>query len=394
MISENISNNGSSTALPSDGLCDETDVYAWYNCVIGLYAPVSVIVDKYITPLWYLVGILGNSLILKVWLCRIKRGSVVTRYLTVLAMSDLLLLLLHILVELKFAWNISTIDAQGWCQIIFVFFMLTQYMSPLLIVGFTLERFISIAMPFKSERFSKRNRAPVEISVITVIAFGLSIPQVTGWSYTDNVCQGSGSSFYSKWTWFSDILIFCILPIVSLLLNVLVVIFARRSLHERKLTAPMCKNGGSASCGQIKSNLRISTVTLLWVSFYRIFTVLPVAIIFALQFEIPYGDTTIPVSNMKNDATWRTYFAYVTAKKIIDEIGLTQYSCNVFIYMATVKHFRNDVYRLFRKLWSLSRRDSLEMEIIRNTSNTNMSRSTYITRHGTSYTSINGNGST
>ncbi|KAK3098759.1 hypothetical protein FSP39_022840 [Pinctada imbricata] len=361
------------------GLCVHQNIYEWYNCVIDLYASSSVVIDRYITPVWYVIGILGNSLILKVWIRRMKRASVVTSYLTVLAMSDLLLLLLHILVELKFAWNIRTIDAPAWCQVIFVFYMFAQYMSPMLIVGFTLERFISIAMPFKSERFSKRNRAPIEICAITILGIALSIPQIFGWTFKDGNCLGSNSSFFADWTWFSDILVFCILPILSFLLNILVVLFAKRSMNQRKVTAPLSSSHHSKS--SFKTNLRVSTITLLCVSFYRIFTVLPVAIIFALQFKIPMGDMSMPVSQMKYDKTWNNYFSYLIAKKIIDEIGLTQYSCNVFIYLATVNHFRRDVLKMFRKWLPSNKRDSMELQSY----NSNVSKSTYNSRQGLTF---------
>jgi hypothetical protein len=352
--------NGSinNTTITEDDLCPHTGVISWYSCIFELYAPTAIFVDKYISPILYFIGLFGNILTIKVWSRRIRKTNTSALYLTVLAVSDLLLLALHCVMELQFTWSVNTLNKPTWCPTFFVFYMFAQYMSPLLIMGFTLERFISIAIPFKGERFSRRNRGVFEIIVIIVVSVLLAVPQVFGWAVLhDGECQGTGSSFFETWIWVSDILVFCVFPLVSLVLNVLVINAVSRSTKLRRDTAPSFEmNGFSSKLLKTKSKdhnrvrLRISTVTLLCVSFYRIFTVIPVAIIFALQYRIPAGDQTLTVVEIGVDPTWKTFFNYFTAKKIIDEIGLSQYSCNVFLYYLTANYFRNEVCRLSRSL--------------------------------------------
>ena len=334
---------------------EDTGIYYRYLCIALNVAPASVYIDRFVTPIWYIIGIIGNGLTIKIWSRRMRR-STSAMYLTILAITDLFLILLHILMELKFAWNISSLDARGWCQIFFMLYMFNQYMSPLLILGFTLERFISIALPFKSDRFARFNRAPIEISVLSFVALLLSIPQLFGWEFIGKDCQGTETySFFSTWSWISDILIFCIFPITSLILNIFVIKVVKNSLKLRRQSAPSFYSASTSlrkSGKHYVTRIHISTLTLLCISFYRIITIIPVAIIFILQFVINHGDMNLPVYKIAQDSQWQAYFRFITAKKVIDEFGLSQYSCNIFIYLATAKYFRHELNRNVRVIRS------------------------------------------
>ncbi|KAK3098280.1 hypothetical protein FSP39_017928 [Pinctada imbricata] len=338
---EHMRHNESLSMVTLNDTCtggEDDGIYYRFLCIAEHLAPVSVIIDRYVTPLWYLIGIVGNTLTIKIWSRRMQRSTSAI-YLTVLAITDLFLILLHILMELKFAWNLPTLDVRGWCQTFFMMFMFNQYMSPLLILGFTFERFISIALPFKSDRFAHFNRAPIEIGIITFVAALLSIPQLFGWEFINKDCQGTETyTFFSTWTWVSDILIFCVFPIASLILNILVIRVVKQSLKLRRRSAPgsfYSSTSSRRSARHFTARIHISTLTLLCISFYRILTVIPVAIIFALQFVIKHGDPTLTVYEMSKDSQWIEYFRYITAKKVIDEIGLTQYSCNI-LYISSL----------------------------------------------------------
>jgi hypothetical protein len=89
-------------------------------------------------------------------------------------------------------------------------------------------------------------------------------------------------------------------------------------------------------------NFTTTTITLLWVSFYLIFTTLPITMVFAIQTAIPLGDT-MPLPDMAHDPTWRRYFAYYTTRIILREIGMSHHVGNVFIYLATSNRFRRQL---------------------------------------------------
>ncbi|XP_062571883.1 growth hormone secretagogue receptor type 1-like [Saccostrea cucullata] len=320
-----------------------------YICIISEFAPMTVWFDRYVTIFWYCVGITGNSLTIKIWSRRVSRLNISALYLIVLAFTDLFYLFLHVIQELKFAWGVPSIDIAGWCQVYFVFYMFAMYMSPFLILGFTIERFLSIKSPFKSQRFSVTNRGPLEISGITMLALLLAIPQMFSWEIIQGECQGPHHDFYAVWSWISDSLVFVIFPVTSLVLNSLVMKAASKADKKRQSTLPLNrrKSTPEKSAHHNKTKHSPSTLTLLCVSFYRIITVIPVTIAFALQGEFKPGSLELSLSEIKNDDVWSDHFVWYRAKKAVDEIGLSQYSCNIFIYLITATHFRHEMKRLF-----------------------------------------------
>lgn len=320
-----------------------------YICIISEFAPMTIWFDRYMTIFWYCLGITGNSLTIKIWSKRVSRTNMSAMYLIVLAVTDLFYLLLHVIQELKFAWGFPTTDVNGWCQLYFVLYMFTMYMSPLLILGFTIERFLSIITPFKSQRFSITNRGPFEISGITLLALLLALPQIFSWEIQRGECQGPDHQFHAVWSWISDSLVFVIFPVTSLVLNSVVMKAASKAAKKRQSTLPICRGNSTPdrSTRQNKSKLSPSTLTLMCVSFYRIITVIPVTILFALQREFNYGRFDLSLSQIEHDRVWENHFMWYRAKKTVDEIGLSQYCCNIFIYLITASHFRHEMKKLF-----------------------------------------------
>jgi hypothetical protein len=98
-----------------------------------------------------------------------------------------------------------------------------------------------------------------------------------------------------------------------------------------------------------------TTVTLLWISFYLIFTKLPVTIVYGLQTTLQTGDH-MSLTAMGDDPTWRLYLSYMTVRKIIEEIGISHHACNIFIYCLTSKQFRKHLWQLVKN--GLTCRDS------------------------------------
>ena len=82
---------------------------------------------------------------------------------------------------------------------------------------------------------------------------------------------------------------------------------------------------------------------LLAVSFYLIITTLPVTICYALSLSFPEGD---PAADYTTDPTWRRYFVYSNIRTLVEEMGLSHYACNFYIYLATGRVFRRELRRL------------------------------------------------
>jgi len=83
---------------------------------------------------------------------------------------------------------------------------------------------------------------------------------------------------------------------------------------------------------------------LLAVSFYLIITTLPVTIFYALSLSFPEGDPA--VTDYSTDPTWRRYIVYSNIRILVEEMGLSHYACNFYIYLMTGRVFRRELRRL------------------------------------------------
>ena len=77
--------------------------------------------------------------------------------------------LLQILYELQAKWNVDLLQVSGLCELFPAVFLSTQYLSPLLVLGFTVERYISICHPFQRHRFCTTRRALTTIALLTTL---------------------------------------------------------------------------------------------------------------------------------------------------------------------------------------------------------------------------------
>lgn len=307
------------------------------------FSPEKVLVDQYVTPVIYAIGFPGNMLSFIVWIQKRMRHSSGC-YLAALALDDLIFLCLHVMFELQTVWRVHALDAPGVCEIYPIFYIACQYLSPLLVLGFTVERYISICHPFKREKFCTTKRAKIVIACLT--ALSLSMSGIQGYIYTYNsnasdcgpreeLVTAQPINFLIVWNMSIEMFVFLLVPLNVLFLNILVIRELRRL--SRVETQQLHGRGQKTSA---------TTVMLLAVSFYQIITTLPVTIVYALYFEFPSGSLEIPVSQVLQDPQWNRFFTYYLIQTIIKEYGTTHYAFNIFIYMITGKLFRKEVTKL------------------------------------------------
>lgn len=135
------------TLLPIDG----ADLYR-------IHRPTVALTDKYVTLLMYVIGFPGNVLAFIVWIQQRMRHSSGC-YLAALAFVDFIFLSLQLVFELHKVWSVPTLNVSFVCEIFPVFFIASQHLSPLLVLGFTVERFIAVCYPFQHDRFCTTSRA-------------------------------------------------------------------------------------------------------------------------------------------------------------------------------------------------------------------------------------------
>jgi len=87
------------------------------------------------------------------------------------------------LYELQTRWNVSLLQHPGLCESFPVFFMTTQYLSPLLVLGFTAERYISVCHPFQRPRYCTTRRAVFTITATVGLSLALHAVQGYFWKF-------------------------------------------------------------------------------------------------------------------------------------------------------------------------------------------------------------------
>ena len=214
------------------------------------------------------------------------------------------------------------------------------------------------------------------------------------------------SKFWSVWSWTTEMFIFLAVPVAALFFNVFVINEVRRlsksppssttasrrstrRLSSRSLgskshsprsrvdstpvaagsgssgtsctattvmllsdNAPVIANGRSNSRSRSVTSTGVSrssmttTVMLLSVSFYVIATTLPATLVYVLETEFPEGDHALSDLDIAQDATWTRYQGYILSRKVVEEICLSHYACNIVLYLVTGAHFRRALLEL------------------------------------------------
>jgi len=322
-----------------------------YDEILSHHRPSLELMDKVITPIWYIIGFPSNTLAFGVWIRPHMRPSSGC-YLAALALGDLVFLALQLIFWLQETWKMRLIHYPVLCEVFPILFMAAQYLSPLLVLGFTVERYISICHPFERDKYCSTRRAVIVICGLVAVSLGLHIVQGYFWQYREEQClprdvavQGGVRSMWTVWTWVTELLVFGIVPISNLVLNLLVIIETRaiQKSEEKRLV----NNVGHTSSA--------ATVTLLTVSFYLIITTLPVTLTYTLWFNYPEGPFDLTHEQIVDNKIWQKHFTYKMVKVVIEKLGMSHYATNFFIYVITGKKFRRELKLGFYKMFCKSK---------------------------------------
>ena len=307
------------------------------------YSPENVYADRYVTPIIYAIGFPGNVISFIVWIRRRMRHSS-GLYLAALALGNLTFLVLHSMLELHNVWGVSTLDSSGLCEAFPVLYIATQFLSPLLVLSFAVERYISICHPLKRKQYCTTRRAKIVISFL--VSLSLCMSSIYGYFYYYNpndsecelrqeVTQGGHLNFFVIWNVCTEVLFFFPVLIGALVLNILVIREMRK--NSRVEIQKVQRNHQRTSA---------MTVMLLVVSFYQIITTLPVTFILILYFVLHARKLTVLESEFSRDVIWTRYQTYLLVKAIIKEMGSTRYAINILIYLIFYKMFRKELKML------------------------------------------------
>lgn len=309
---------------------------------LQILAPEILMVDKVVSPIWYVIGLFGNPITARIWLGRkMRKNNSSAIYVGYLAIVHLIYLFFHFILELSYAWDIHIYSKQIACEVFNIFLMAPQYLAPMLVLAFTVERYIAVCHPFRKERFCTVRRAVYVSITFTILSYCLASVQGYIWGYNEsyNSClpREIVQDFSKVWTIVTEMVIFLGIPLSVLIFNIIVLREIRRLTSE----GPVVLHGQQSS----SSGNTTSTITLLSVSFFFICTLLPVSVVYSLQDLLPYGESR-SLEHMAVDPVWQRYLKYLLIRKIVEEICLSNIACYVFIYYITGKYFRKEVNRL------------------------------------------------
>ena len=256
---------------------------------------------------------------------------------------------------LHMAWGYDVYNAKIGCELFHFAYYVPQYLSTFLVLAFTAERYVAVCHPFLKEKLCTVQRAAVVVFLLLAFSLALSSAQAYIWTFSEleNSCNirpeagvGDNWSFWSVWTWVTDIFAFGLVPLAVLVFNILVLreIFkiSRKDALTRQHSQINGTGGGRANGG----NSAASTITLLSVSTYLIVTQLSATVLSCLNPSFPHGGMNMSDSEIRADKTWSRMFTYLEVRKIVEVICMSHYACYFFIYCLTGKHFRKEVVRL------------------------------------------------
>ena len=110
------------------------------------------------------------------------------------------------------------------------------------------------------------------------------------------------------------------------------------------MTSPSETEESSMKLRKHKTSKSAATnAMLLSVSFYVIFTTLPATLVYVLQTAFPEGSACSP--DLTTDPEWQRYVNYIIVRKVVDEICLSHYACNFFLFVITGVEFRMELCR-------------------------------------------------
>ena len=140
--------------------CTSLDVMGWLHNQ-GTSKPSVFTIGRqfyaYFTPIIMVIGIIGNSLSLNVFLSKNMRSLSASTYLAALSTSDLFALVFYVMIEWLIRGipvlypdkRVTFMHVDGVCQMIMYLHYVSRFLSAWLVVAFTVERYIGVCHPLR-----------------------------------------------------------------------------------------------------------------------------------------------------------------------------------------------------------------------------------------------------
>ncbi|XP_041347055.1 probable G-protein coupled receptor 139 [Gigantopelta aegis] len=246
-------------------------------------------------------------------------------YLKFLAVSDSLVLSEAVFQQTQIRFNLPMVadTNDALCKLVIGYQLLTKFLSPWLVVGLTLDRFVCVCFPLTRGIFCTMKKATAVCSCMIAVVIVLLIPNLVVANLKYDRCQSAGQVTY--YFMFLNLIVSTLLPcVVILVFNIVIIARIRRSNEFRNT---FIRN-------RAESTKDSSTRPLVLISILAFVTLLPVStsdVVFVLLLLLKTDRKAALLSNR----LW-------PALHIIYLLNFTQ---NFFILMASSQNYRQIMKR-------------------------------------------------
>ncbi|XP_063406086.1 thyrotropin-releasing hormone receptor-like [Mytilus trossulus] len=336
----------------------------------------------YLTPVILIIGILGNSLSLNVFMSKNMRGMCASAYLAALSASDLSTLIFYVTVEwlrrgIVYIYpetKMAFLEYNGFCQVLMYLSYVSRFLSSWLVVAFTVERYIGVCHPLRRRHICTKSSTRRIIAVICLLSCILVLykPVLSGVYYSaDGTQYCTSNKRYDFPSFVLDSAFAVTITLVPfLIITILNILIVRKLVYTNKRQqhyTVKTNNIQSVKSANIirteESIIKLEfTLILLAVSFFFIAFNVPYFTIWCRNFIYnKYISQTDSVS--LGDIEYWQGILYISRT-----IFYMNYCINFFLYSITGTYFRREVKFLF----TLKRQASYEFRQSSRNANTKL----------------------
>ncbi|XP_045179651.2 neurotensin receptor type 1-like [Mercenaria mercenaria] len=302
---------------------------------------VALSIWRVYSPILLIFGTIGNLMAIIVLMQRRNRNSSIARYLTALAVSDLMILWVAVPRNLlHFGYGIDIrARSQFVCKVQIYLLYLASHCSAWFVVTLTIERFISTWLPTKAKTICTVGKANFVILSLFAFFILLNAHFLYGLGHPNgHLCYPIGDSyahfFFNIWH-LIQLSVFFLVPLTILMvINISIII--RLLIIRRKSQTQVIPQALTTAARARKAKNNQITATLIAVNVVYMICVTPL-----LVFATSYADWVASHGDSYSDAVLELIWAIVNA------LFYTNNAVNFILYFVSGSRFRTEVVRIF-----------------------------------------------
>lgn len=313
--------------------------------------------DLYLIPAIIAIGLLGNFLSILVFSGTYLRRMSSSVYLTALAVTDIVFLLI-ILVTWLSNFDVVLVHTHVWCQLFVYLTYVTSFLSVWYVVCFTVERHLTVCFPLKRQIICQPRRSKIVVGVLAGVAmilysFALWTSNVD-FVYDQPTCGVHDEKYYDIVTNINnaDTLITLVLPAVIITVCNIRISYALSKFYRSYQAVHVVARSNSTT-----GSLRSTTGPALYSnSSYNRFQMrvtkmlLLVSSVFLLCNIPSHAIRVYAFSRMTLDDEFRPTHRLLLVQRLAMLLYYTGFSSNFILYNISGRTFRRAFVRLFRCL--------------------------------------------